>query len=153
MDVAQDSFISSTYWTERVGPAAAMATINKMRRRNVPAHLCRIGKLITEGWIKLAEDNGLRMNVMGIPSLATLKFDHGDINQALYTLFTQEMLKRGILASKSVYVSYSHTKEHVRRYLANVDAVFKLMAGAIEKADVREMLKGPVAHEGFKRLT
>ena len=63
------------------------------------------------------------------------------------------MLERGFLASKNVYVSYSHNKEHVDEYLENADEVFDTIKKAIEKSNVYELLKGPVAHEGFKRLT
>jgi len=153
MDVAQDSFISSTSWTERVGPTAAIATINKIRKYDVSSHLCKIGNSIGDGWEKLAEKHKLKVNVMGIPPLATFKFNYGDLNQALHTLFTQEMLERGFLASKSVYVSYSHNEEHVKKYLENVDGVFKTMAEAIKNNSVHKLLKGPIAHEGFRRLT
>jgi len=153
MDMAQNSFISSTYWTDRIGPVASITTINKMLENNVPSHLCKIGNLISEGWRKLAEEHNLRVDIMGIPPLTTFVFDYGEDSQALHTLFTQEMLKRGFLASKSVYVSYSHTEEHVRKYLENVDEVFDIIKEAIEKDNVYALLKGPVAHIGFKRLT
>jgi glutamate-1-semialdehyde aminotransferase len=151
MDVAQESFISSTYWTERIGPVASIATINKMIRKKVPKHLCRIGTLVTEGWRKLADAHGLEIKTMGIPPLTTFAFSHED-GQAMHTLFTQEMLGRGFLASKSLYASYAHTETHVRKYLENVDQVFKMMGEAVEKGTVRKLLRGPVAHTGFQRL-
>jgi len=153
MDVAQNSFISSTYWTERIGPAASIATINKMLENNVPSHLCKIGNLISEGWKKLAKEHDLKIDIMGIPPLTTFVFDYGDDSQGLLTLFTQEMLNRGFLASKSVYVSYSHTEEHVEKYLENVDEVFGTLKKALQENNIYNLLKGPVAHEGFKRLT
>lgn len=151
MNMAQESFISSTYWTERIGPAAAIATINKMLEREVPAYICRIGKLISEGWKKAAGRHNLRIKVMGIPSLTTFAFDDRNSLQ-LHTLFTQEMLNRGFLASRSVYVSYSHSEDHVQRYLQCVDEVFELVKKAVESDNVSDLLTGPVAHEGFKRL-
>ena len=152
MDVAQDSFISSTYWTERIGPTASLATINKILKNNVPKHLCKIGNLISQGWKKLAKEHDLKLNVTGIPPLTTFKFEYKE-SQALHTLFTQEMLQRGFLASNSVYVSYAHTKDHVKKYLENVDRVFKIIKKAIRENNLNNLLKGPVAHEGFKRLT
>jgi glutamate-1-semialdehyde aminotransferase len=152
MDIAQNSFISSTYWTDRIGPVASIATINKMLKNDVPYQLIKIGNLISKGWMELADLHALKMDVMGIPPLTTFVFDHED-GQALQTLFTQEMLDRGFLASKSVYASYSHTEECVENYLENVDEVFGIIKKAIEKDSVYGLLKGPVAHEGFKRLT
>ena len=153
MDIAEESFISSTYWTERVGPTASIATLNKIQSKNVPDHLCKIGNVISDGWRKLANENDLEIDVMGIPPLTTFTFEYGEINQALNTLFTQEMLNYGFLASKSVYVSYSHTISYVNKYLNHVDDIFGIINRAIEENNVHELLKGPVAHEGFKRLT
>lgn len=152
MDVAQNSFISSTYWTDRVGYVASIVTINKMLKNDAPSHLIKIGNLISKGWMELADLHALKMDVIGIPPLTTFVFDHED-GQALQTLFTQEMLNRGFLASKSVYASCSHTEECVETYLENVDEVFGIIKKAIEKDCVYGLLKGPVAHEGFKRLT
>lgn len=154
MRSAERSFISSTYWTERVGPVAALETIRKMRRVNLPAHLKRIGGMIADGWEKRAAAHRLHIKVIRTPeALVMFSFDYGGLNQALNTLFTQEMLKRGFLASLSVYVSYAHKKPHVDKYLAAVGAVFKLLAQAIRHGRVKKLLKGPVAHQGFKRLT
>ena len=151
MDIAQDTFISSTNWTERVGPVASVATIEKMLKNDVPSHLCKIGNLISKGWKESAASAKLKIDVAGIPPLTTFAFDHKD-NQALQTLFTQEMLKRGFLASKSVYSSYSHAEDHVTRYLENVDAVFRKISKTIKDGSVRSALKGPIAHAGFRRL-
>jgi len=153
MDIAQSSFISSTYWTERIGPAASIATINKMRRNNVPVHLCKIGDLIVDGWKKLAKEYDLNIDVGGISPLATFTFDYGEESQAFHTLFTQQMLKYGFLASKSVYVSYSHTEDHVEKYLENTDKAFSIIRKACEKNEIYKLLEGSVAHKGFKRLT
>src|SRR3989338_2513689 len=38
MEKAQETFISSTYWTERIGPVSALATVKKLKGENVPAH-------------------------------------------------------------------------------------------------------------------
>lgn len=152
MDVAQDTFISSTYWTERTGPAAALATIKKMKEKNVPAHLEKIGSRIGEGWKELANKHGLNITVHGPASLVNFAFNY-DNSLALRTLFTQEMLKRGFLASGTVYVSFSHTAEHLKAYFNSVDEVFSIIAGALEKNNVHELLKGPVASDDFRRLT
>jgi glutamate-1-semialdehyde 2,1-aminomutase len=153
MDAAQSSFISSTYWTERIGPTAALATIDKLRAKNVVPHLSDIGKAIGAGWKKSAKKHGLVIDVLDfVPPLITFSFEH-DNALALHTLFTQEMLNCGYLASKSVYVSYAHTKNHVKQYLAHVDVAFETIKMGIEADNVFDLLKGPVAHTGFKRLT
>ena len=152
MESAQESFISSTYWTEGVGLVASIATINKCIDKKIPQHLIMIGKQISRGWENLSKEYSLPLEVMGIPPLTTFHFV-SDNSQVLHTLFTQEMLKRGFLASKSVYVSYSHSNQHIEDYLSNVEQVFGIILQGVEKGNVNSLLKGPVAHEGFKRLT
>ena len=153
MEAAQTTFISSTYWTERIGPAAALATINKMIDKKVPTHLEKMGRLIIKGLKQSANRNGLDITIIGLPALLHISFNYDKDSQAVRTLFTQEMLKRGILASAGIYVAHSFKKEHVRRYLEKVDEVFALLKKVIEKNKIYDLLKGPVAHEGFKRLT
>jgi len=152
MDAAQSTFISSTYWTERIGPVASIATINKMQENDIPSHICKIGDMIRADWEKLAQENDLKIHTEGISPLPTFILDYKE-EQALHTLFTQEMLDRGYLASKSVYVSYCHNEQNVGEYMDDVDDVFGILRKAIDQSNVNDMLKGPVAHVGFKRLT
>lgn len=152
MDAAQDSFISSTYWTERIGPAAALATIRKHKSCNVPRHLRTVGQRVQEGWRVAAERTGLPIEVGGLAPLAHFAFDCEN-RQAVSTLFTQEMLKRGFLAAGAFYATYAHSHSHVEDYLAAVEGVFALIVRAVEQHAVEEMLNGPVAHSGFRRLT
>lgn len=153
MNKAQESFISSTYWTERIGPAAAIATISKLGKMKVPAYLRRIGKKIIKGWKEAAECDQLKISVKGMEALPTFKFEYQEMSQALHTLFTQEMLEKGFLASKNFYVAYAHTAESVEKYLQSVEEVFGVIKTAIQRNSVLELLRGPIAHEGFKRLT
>jgi glutamate-1-semialdehyde 2,1-aminomutase len=153
MQAAQSSFISSTYWTERIGPVAALATIHKHQRCNVPKHLIKIGKRIQSGWLSLAEQVGLSVTVSGIPPLGHFSFDGYENSQTMHTLFNQMMLERGFLATKSFYATYAHQDYHVEEYLAAVDDIFILIEKAAERNEVEQLLKGPVAHSGFRRLT
>ena len=154
MDEAQESFVSSTFWTERIGPSAAIETINKFREENVPQHLNTVGEKIMDGWDRIADENGLNLKIKstGMPPLATFKLDYGEETQVLHTLFTQEMLKRGYLAGTSVYVSYSHTEDEVQGYLGAVDEVFGDISECIEDGSYRESLEGNVKHTKFERL-
>lgn len=152
MQAAQTTFISSSYWTERIGPTAALATINKMINKKVPQHINKIGKLIIKGLKQLAINNKLKFTVNGLPPLIHFSFDYGKDSQAIRTLFTQEMLKRGILASGGIYVTYSLKEKHVKKYLKAAKETFKSLYIAISNNQIYSLLKGPVAHSGFKRL-
>jgi len=152
MQAAQETFISSTYWTERIGPIATLATIKKMKDKKVPEHLNSIGKMIGEGWKKIADKHNIDIEINGPNPLINFSFQY-DNAQEIKTLFTQEMLKKGFLATTTVYVSYSHTKKNVKDYLIAVDEVFCVISKAIKQNKVKKLLKGPVAHKGFERLT
>ncbi len=153
MQAAQTTFISSTYWTERTGPVAALATINKMRDKRVPEYLQEMGNLIIKGLKEAADSSELKIKIAGLPSLIHFSFDYGKNSQKILTLFTQEMLKRGFLASGGIYLSYSLNKKHVEKYLKNTNKVFLVIKRAIDNKRVDQLLNGPVAHTGFQRLT
>jgi len=152
MQAAQATFISSTNWTERIGPAAALATIHKYRRENVAQHICDIGQLVTEGWRQAAARAGLPLQTSGLPSLNHFHIDHPD-ELALTTLFTQLMLEEGYLAHNQFKPSLAHTRQHVQSYLQAVERVFGVLAEAAARGDALQRLRGPQARRGFYRLT
>ncbi len=153
MESAQDTFISSTYWTEKTGPAAAIATIKKMIKINAPQKLEKTGKYLMENIAELAQKNNIKMEISGFPALMHFSFKYGDQNLAVQTLFTQEMLKQGFIASSGIYVSSAFKKNHINKYLKSVNKVFAVLKEAIDKNTVYKLLEGPVASTGFKRLT
>lgn len=152
MQVAQDTFISSTYWTDRIGPVAALATIKKFKARRVAAHLDAIGRTVQDGWRAAAQKHGVTIHVEGLFPLGHFTF-RDDNPLELKTLFTQEMLSRGFLATNAFYASYAHTREHIKKYLAAVDDVFCVISRALARNTVKKSLRGPVCHAGFKRIT
>ncbi|MDP3565274.1 MAG: aminotransferase class III-fold pyridoxal phosphate-dependent enzyme, partial [Methanoregula sp.] len=152
MESAQDTFISSTYWTERVGFVAALATIEKYQRCNVADHLIETGKKVQEGWKKASAKAGITVDVGGIPPLSHFSI-LCDQSLAAQTYFTQAMLEKGILAGKAFYPTFAHRQEHIDRYLTAVDEIFSDLSKGIKKNALPGMLKGPVAQSGFYRLT
>lgn len=151
MQAAQDTFISSTYWSERVGPTAALATIKKLKERDVPRHLAQTGRKVQDGWRKAAARHKLEVNAGGLDPMGWFGFKY-ERPLVLKTLFTQLMLERGYLAATGFTASYAHTDAHVERYLGAVDEAFAFIARAISDGAPEKHLKGPVCHAGFARL-
>jgi glutamate-1-semialdehyde 2,1-aminomutase len=148
MDGAQGSFISSTYWTEGVGPVAALATLRKLRENDVTAHVARIGELMKEAWRAAGARHKVDIQVAeGYPCLA-----HFALPNELKTIYTTRMLKHGFLAGAAIYPTLAHTEEIVSRYAEALDAVFADIAEAVDKNDWSALLEGPPAHQGFRRL-
>jgi len=151
MQAAQESFISSTYWTEGVGPAAALATVRKMQRIDVPGHIAAIGTRWRDGLQRIAQAEDVPLSLSGYPALTYVNFDHPDA-LALQTLLTVRMLKHGFLAGGGFYPSLAHTADHVDRYLAAAEEVFAELGLALRKGDLAARIGGPVRHSGFARL-
>ena len=151
MAAAQETFISSTFWTERIGPVAALATIKKFRAKRVHEHLIHMGTLIQEVWQEAADSTGLTIHCSGMKPLSHFDIVHPNA-QAARTLFTQEMLVRGFIANNSFYATFAHTEEHVALYQEAVLEVFAIIGKALTNGTVESLLRGPVAHTGFHRL-
>lgn len=151
MQAAQDSFISSTYWTEGIGPVAAIATIEKFINNNVSEHLTSTGKKVMDIWSKTAEKYNLKVEIGGITPLGHFAFEY-EKPLVLKTLFTQLMLEKGFLATTAFYISFAHKDEHITKYAKAVDESFLFISNAIKEGNPEKYLKGGVCHSGFKRL-
>jgi glutamate-1-semialdehyde aminotransferase len=153
MNAAQRTFISSTYWTDKIGPVAALATLRKHKQKDVGAHLTRIGNLVQDGWHRLGKKHDINISVFGIPPLGHWSINANDDSQLFHTASVEKMLERGFLTSKAFYATYAHTNEHVESYLVALDETFDELVPALKEGRLSEVYQGPVAHGGFKRLT
>ena len=152
MQAAQITFISSTFWTERIGLAASLKTIECYEKYNVAAHQEKVGKRVRNIWTKLADKFGIKVHIFGILPLLHFGFDY-DNSRAFKTYFTQEMLKEGFLAANGVYASLAHTDETLDKYEAACDRVFGKIGDIIRTGkNIEDELEGPVCHAGFERL-
>ena len=151
MEAAQSTFISSTFWTERIGPTAALKTLEVMERLQSWNTITSTGHQIRKGWQTLADKHGLRVDHWGLPALTGFTFQSPHA-LAYKTLITQEMLAKGYIAGNSVYVCTEHTAEITNGFFEALDPVFGLIKECEDGRDVLGLLKGPICHGGFKRL-
>lgn len=151
MEAAQSTFISSTFWTERIGPTAALKTLEVMDRLKSWERITKTGLDIRQGWQKLADKHALTIDHWGLPALTGFSFKSSSA-LAYKTLITQEMMAKGYLAANCVYVCTEHTSEIVNGYFDALDSVFALIKECEDGRDVMSLLNGPVCHGGFKRL-
>jgi len=152
MKISQETFISSTFFTERVAFAAALKTIEVYERECVWEKQIEYGKQVKTGWEALGEKHGLYIETGGIDPLAHFSFVC-DNPQVYKTFFIQEMLKNGYLSSTAFYTSFAHSTKIIKCYLEKVDSVFGSLAKIIRNGEAVEgHLNGPVCHSGFARL-
>lgn len=148
MEFAQDAFITSTNWTERIGSVAALAMIDKFVKNNVSSHLLAISDKVWKVWETLAQKHNLKIHIGGFKPMIHFSFDENHFVNIAY--FTQEMLKRGFLASGGFYSMYAHKFENVDKYAKAVDEVFANISKL--GADVAKHLEGEPAQAGFGRI-
>ena len=151
MQAAQKSFISSTNWTDRIGPVAALATIRKHQQLDVARYLISTGEKIQEGWRSTAKKHSIGIKVGGLKPMGHFTFEDPR-HPAMKAYFIQRMLDRGILASTLFYAMYAHENKHVDFYLKAMDFAFAELADALKRGDIEKRLKGQPSVSGFKRL-
>lgn len=154
MEAAQTTFVSSTYWTERIGPTAALATLRKFAALDGPRRLVETGRRVQGIWSQAAAASGLEVAVghPDMPPFSHLDFKHPQA-QAVRTLYCQLMLERGYLDNGNFYATCAHSEDVLARYSDAVADAFARLADAVHGGRVNEELEGPVAHTGFARLT
>jgi len=148
MQSAQKTFISSTNWTDRIGPSAAIATIKKYKEFRVDQHIINLGNLVKDIWRQNANKHGIEINISGLPSLANFSFK-GPESIILNTVFTIEMLQEGFLGFRQFKPALAHSLNDVDLYRCAVDKVFEKIANDPNS----KKLSSPPHHSGFQRLT
>lgn len=152
MEAAQNTFISSTFWTERIGPTAALATLKVMEREKSWEKITETGSKMQKGWLSLAKNNNLDITVSGISAMTSYAFNSKNAI-AYKTLITQEMLKKGFLASTNFYACTEHTNEDLNLYFDCLSDIYNTISKCeSEVLDINSLLEGPICHSGFKRL-
>tara|TARA_A100001011_G_C14300801_1_gene840694 strand:+ start:884 stop:2215 length:1332 start_codon:yes stop_codon:yes gene_type:complete len=151
MAAAEQSFISSTFWTERMGYVAAINTLNEMKRIKSWNILIKNGKYINQCWKKLAKKHNLNIKIEGIESITSFRF-MSKYNLEYKTFIAQEMLKKGYLASNLIYINIHHNKKLIDNYIKKLDPVFEKIKFLEKNGNVNRYLKGPKCQSTFNRL-
>ena len=151
MEFAQSSFISSTFWTERLGPAAALKSLEVMERERSWETVSSIGDHMRKMWTEAANIYGLNIVHSGLPALASFNFSSKN-SLAYKTLISQEMLKVGYLAGNSFYACTCHTREMIDEFVGKLLPTFRTIKKCEDGDDINSYLETPVCHSGFTRL-
>jgi len=151
MEAAQSTFISSTFWTERIGPTAALKTLEVMGREKSWETIIDLGQKMKAGWLALATKYDIPIDVFGLDAIPSFSFS-GANALAYKTLLTQEMLSEGFLASNVFFSSTAHSEKIFNRYFEALDPIFSKIRKCEQGLDILSLLNGPVCHAGFKRL-
>lgn len=151
MQKAQETFISSTYWTEGIGFTAGLVTIEKFVRENVAANIRMKGEYFQTKLKELANKYDIKLTVSGLPSITAFSFSYPN-PLAIKTLFNQEMLTKGYLSTLALYMTWAHTIKQIDNYLVAIENFVVKYKKHMEDNTIEQFLKGPIVHGGFQRL-
>ncbi len=150
MEWCNSSFVSSTFWTERVGPTAALATLEIMEKKKSWEIISKLGKTIKKRWKQISKGNKIDLEIRGLDAIPNFSFNSK--NHLVYkTYITQEMLKKGYLASNSIFCSISHTQDLLDRYFDILNDLFFNISRFEKNNELAEkILETPVCLGGIR---
>ena len=146
MQKAENTFISSTFWGERIGYTAALSTINEFKRLKVFKKIDNNGKMIKNIWSDLSKKNNIPIKVMGTNAIPSFEFCNNHAKNK--TFLTQEMLKNKILATNIVFVNIFHNKNNIKKYTDILDKIFH----EISTKNIKKILKSKVSYKPINRI-
>jgi len=153
MQAADGSFISSSYWTDGVGPAAALAVLEKVQRLRVHEVVWALGGVLQASLRALATRHpACKLVIGGMPVLPTMTFDLGEDAPLAQALYVRKMRERGFLVASYHYVMLAHDEAKVRQLLAAADETMTEIAGLITRGGLAEASGVPRGTRGFARL-
>ena len=151
MKYAESTFISSTFWTERIGPTAALKTLEIMKRIKSWKIITSKGKKVIKEWKKLSKKYNLEIVCTGIPALARFEIKSKNFNK-YKALITQEFLKENMLASNMIYFCVEHSNKVINSYLEVLDRTFKKIEECENGRKIEDFLKSKVSFNSFERI-
>jgi glutamate-1-semialdehyde 2,1-aminomutase len=151
MKKVNDTFISSTFWSERIGYVAGLATLKEMKKKKPWKKINKLGAYIKKNWSLIAKRYNLSIDILGLNAMPSFVFK--DKNHNLYKSYiTQEFLKKNILASNVIYISTAHNKKIIDNYLKILNLIFKKIKLFKEKNNLNNLVDGRLAKMGMSRL-
>jgi glutamate-1-semialdehyde aminotransferase/spore coat polysaccharide biosynthesis protein SpsF (cytidylyltransferase family) len=150
MNYVNKTFISSTFWTERIGSAAALKTLEIMNKIKSWKIITDIGADVKKKWLQLSKIHNIELDIKGLDAMP--KFDFVNKNNLYYkTYISQEFLKKNFLASNSIYLCVNHNKNLINRYFDILDSIFFEIKKSIDgNSDAGKLLEGPVCISGIR---
>tara|TARA_Y100001970_G_scaffold294347_1_gene451143 strand:- start:1023 stop:3062 length:2040 start_codon:yes stop_codon:yes gene_type:complete len=150
MESVKKTFISSTFWTERMGSVAGLETLKCMEKLKSWTIISKTGKKIKSNWNKIANNNSIKINIHGLDALPNFNFKSNNHN--LYkTYISQEMIEKKIIASNTIYTSISHTDKIMDNYFNLLDNIFRnIKKCEDQKESIYKLLKTKSALKGIR---
>ena len=152
MEAAQNTFISSTFWTERNGYVAGLKTLEEMEKIKSWNIITKQGKKLRLKITKLAQKHKLKLKISGLLSCPSFMIDSEKWIK-YKTYITQELLKKKILGANTTYLSIHHSDKIIQKYINCLDKIFhNIKKCENNDLNIKNILNNDICHTGFKRL-
>jgi glutamate-1-semialdehyde aminotransferase len=150
-----DVFFYTTFGGEALSLAAAKATIEELRDKNVPAYLTVQGKKLKDGYNQVANNLGMDFTkCIGYECRSLITFDAKAGNPLeIKALVQQEMIKRGILWGGFHNMCFSHTDADVEYTLKVYREVLPILKKAVDENSVMKYLDGEPVAPVFRKVS
>jgi glutamate-1-semialdehyde aminotransferase len=149
MESGKNTFISSTFWTDRIGSVAALKTLEIMEKIKSWETISKTGLLFKKKLLDLANSYNFNINIEGLDALPRYNFSNKN-NLYYKTYITQEFLKKNILANNSIYISVVHGKGIINKYFYYLDRIFSEIFSAKKNKKIKTLLQGRVCISGLR---
>lgn len=151
MDHAQQTFISSTFWTERIGVTAGLASLEEMNSTRAPQVIHEKGIKLRKRLLEISESHGLSMTIAGLPALTTFTIEGATVWE-LRTLITSELLKQKMLGANAIYLSLAHSDDIIARLLEQISRILGDHRDHFLNGSLSKVLTQGTVQKGFGRL-
>ncbi len=150
MEASKKTFISSTFWTERIGATAGLQTLKSMEKIKSWKLVTKIGEKIKRNWQKIAKEHQIKIEIRGISAIPSFSFK-SENHYKYKTLISQEMLKKKIMASNLVFCSIAHNEKVLNKYFECLDRIFlKIKKCEDERDHIDRILETDVCLMGIR---
>jgi glutamate-1-semialdehyde-2,1-aminomutase len=155
MKVFDEVFFSFTFGGEAAALAAAVATINVMKREPVIDHLWEMGQRLKDGYNVMARQLGVsaQTSCVGLAPHTVMTFGNADGKGGLIlrSLLQQELVKRGVLFLTGHNVCYAHTPADIEQTLRAHRAALDVLARALKSGRPETFLEGEPVQAVFRK--
>lgn len=154
MDGANGSFISSSYWTDGVGPAAALASVRRMRDLKVQPAIWQRGEDFQSRFRQLAaQHTECKAVIGGMPANPYISFDLGELANKAKIAFIRMMVARGYLCAGGNFIMFTHTDQMFDGFLAAAEEAYSALDQLVSKGELEDYVGAAEGLGNFARLT
>ena len=144
------SFISSTFWSERIGFSAGLATLDEMQKIKSWEKINNLGKYYKKNLKKISNENKIKLKITGLPALTSYYINH-KYSDIYHAFITQELIKYNFLGTQTLYMSTAHSKKKIDLYMNKMNDIFKTIRQNLNNKNFIKELKGPLPKKTFRK--